>query len=382
MGILILEDDLLVAELLETIALSLSPHGPVHIFASVDDAIGEWQSGHTDMILCDWNLPDGSGLDFVRHVRRQDPDVPIVMISGRSDRQSVLAAARHHVNAFITKPFDVSVVHDRLKALASEEDVKSAYSLDGPESLFADAMDGQVLLPTSLDPASVLELMHRDDPPSPGQLAERWRDETSLVMRLLDVANGSSYRRSGESVDSLRDAIDTLGVEMTLNIALGMAFDHAHDLSDARLQTRAQAYTELSDRVALEAGRLARQLNQDPALCYTAGLMGRVGELAVLSVLQQFLSSGGALADSDIDELIREWAQPLGNRLKVQWRLPLQLRDLVGAIHSLPHGSTHQSRLIMRAAALFADGDRKSAEYLALMRRLGMEPPVPDPAEG
>ncbi|ROT99769.1 response regulator [Marinobacter sp. R17] len=380
MAILILEDDLLVAELLETIVLSLYPHGRVRLLGSYQDAVAEWQPGKVDLILCDWNLPDGSGLDFVRHVRRQDSEVPIVMISGRSDRQSVLMAAKHHINGFITKPFDVTVVHDRLKSLLVEGEPAS-YAIGGPEPLFADAMEGQILLPTSLDPASMLELMHRDDLISPSQLAERWRDETSLVMRLLDVANGSSYRRSGESVDSLRDAINTLGVDMALNIALGMALDHAHDLSDPRLQDKAKTYAELSDRVALEASRLARQLGQDPVLCYTAGLMGRIGELAVLSVLQQYLGAGGELSDADIDDLIRDWAQPLGNRLKVQWRLPLQLRDLVGAIHSLPHGATHQSRLIMRAAALFADGARESPEYRTLMRRLGSEPPASEGAD-
>ena len=42
-------------------------------------------------MLADWNLPDDSGLSLLRRIRQHDGDTPLVMITGRSDRESVLA---------------------------------------------------------------------------------------------------------------------------------------------------------------------------------------------------------------------------------------------------------------------------------------------------
>lgn len=36
-----------------------------------------------DALIVDWNLPDGSGLEFVRQVRASNTSVAIVMITGR-----------------------------------------------------------------------------------------------------------------------------------------------------------------------------------------------------------------------------------------------------------------------------------------------------------
>ncbi|WP_165857347.1 HDOD domain-containing protein [Marinobacter sp. JSM 1782161] len=373
MNILVLEDDPLMAELLETVVLGLYPQARATLVHDLHAAEKAWAPDRFALLLCDWNLPEGSGLDFVRYVREADAEVPVVMISGRADRQSVLTAAKYQINGFITKPFQADLVHERLKKLLPVEE-GAALNLEGPEAALEEALGGQVLLPTSLDPGEVLAMIQREDPISVSQLAERWRDDKSLVTRLLNVANGSAYRRSGEPVASLRDAIHILGVKMALNLGLSVALNHAHDLRDPRLQARARDINALSDALAREASRMARLLDYDRVACYTAGLLGRVGELAVFSVLQQYLDQGGTLADEDIDALSRQWAQSLGNRLKVQWRLPLELRELVGAIHSLPHGSSHQSRLLMRAASLLTSEGPETKEYLSLMRRIGLEP--------
>lgn len=68
-----------------------------------------------------------------------------------------------------------------------------------------------------------------------------------------------------------------------------------------------------------------------------------------------------------------EWSQEYGNRLKVQWKLPLSLRELIGAVHFLPKDSTREDRLVMRAAALMAAGQESEDECQRLLRRIGLE---------
>ena len=125
--------------------------------------------------------------------------------------------------------------------------------------------------------------------------------------------------------------------------------------------------------MAKEAQRLAIGLKKPPIPFQKAGLLSRLGELAVLKVLNQFLAAGGSLKADEAERVLAEWAQSYGNRLKVQWRLPLGLRELIGAVHFLPNDSTREDRLIMRAAALVAGGQQNSEACRRLLRRLGMD---------
>jgi HD-like signal output (HDOD) protein len=63
----------------------------------------------------------------------------------------------------------------------------------------------------------------------------------------------------------------------------------------------------------------------------------------------------------------------LGNQIKVHWRLPLPLRELIGAVHFLPRETVSQSKVIMRAAGLDESGLIDSDDGKWLMRRLGLE---------
>jgi hypothetical protein len=61
MRVLILEDDLWIADLLKQIVLSLRPGARVDCQVRVADAISAWQREPAQLVIADWNLPDGSG---------------------------------------------------------------------------------------------------------------------------------------------------------------------------------------------------------------------------------------------------------------------------------------------------------------------------------
>ena len=48
-------------------------------------------SAHYDALLVDWQLPDGSGLDWVRSLRRQQDSRPILMLTARDLLKDVLS---------------------------------------------------------------------------------------------------------------------------------------------------------------------------------------------------------------------------------------------------------------------------------------------------
>lgn len=58
-----------------------------------------------DVILCDWNLPGLSGLDFLHQLKDEGRNIPFFVISGRGDCESVALAKNEAVAGYILKPF-------------------------------------------------------------------------------------------------------------------------------------------------------------------------------------------------------------------------------------------------------------------------------------
>lgn len=372
MKVLILDDDELMADLLATVISGLYPGVETEITGQVSEALAAWRAEPADMVIADWDLPDGSGLSLIKAVRRTSQSTPVVVVTGRKDRESILAAASLGINGYLSKPFSVEALHHRLSKLIDPSAVTSNVSLSLSERL-QHAVDSGAQLPGAMDPGSVLALVEHQADLTPGRLAEEWKLEVALSAKLLDVANRASLRRSGQPVQSVKGAITATGIPMALNQALALSMDLAGKLSDARLRTRAQYYLKQAETVAAEAQRIAALTGDSGDIHFTAGLLSRVGEMVALKVVQQHVSEGGELSDEDIDQAIAGWSQALGNRMKIQWRLSLKLRELVGAVHLLQKDAVSRDRLIMRAAALLAAGDGDSESCRRLLRRLGLE---------
>lgn len=373
METLVVEDDDLMADLLETVVAGLHPAMAVSKASGFQEAMALWQTNKPGLLIVDWNLPDGSGLEIIRQVRAEDRDVAIVMITGRADRESILKAAHYRINGYISKPFNVEMLHQRLMAMIGQALPEEGRDVASLEDMLSEGLDTVIQLPAKTDAASVLELMAGAEKLSAGQLAERWRNDTSLCARLLDVANRSSFRRTGAPQANLQDALSLMGVPMALNQALALALDVSAAFSSEALAAMAVDYQQQAEAVAREAQRIALAMGKKSTQLQTAGLLSRVGELAVLKVMDHFLKQGGTLDDKEMAQAIRDWAQPYGNRLKVQWRLPLELRQLIGAVHYVSRENVTQDRLIMRAAALMASEAALEGELSRLLRQLGLE---------
>ncbi len=372
MNAVIVEDDELMADLLATVVSGLHPALRVFRASTVRDALELWRTKAPRLFVVDWSLSDGSGLELLREIRTADQEVPVVMVTGRADRGSILKAAHYGISGYISKPFRVDMLHDRLysmleTSLPEQPDVKTL------SELLSEGLESGIQIPTRMDVSGVLDLMERTDDLAVAQLAERWRNEAALCARLLEVANRSSFRRTGKPVTTVREAISVMGVPMALSHALALALDSGSAFNSRSLARSARYYLELAETVGNEAQRIALALGKKSLEFQTAGLLSRMGELAVLNVMEKFVQQGGNLTESDIENGLRDWASRYGNTLKVQWRLPLTTRQMIGAVHYLSREGVQQNLLVMRAAGLIAEGRSEDPECFRLLRQLGLE---------
>ena len=69
-----------------------------------------------DLVLVDWMLPDGSGLEIISQVKSKSPRTAVVVISARDDAESEVEALRTGADDFLAKPFDFNVLVARIEA--------------------------------------------------------------------------------------------------------------------------------------------------------------------------------------------------------------------------------------------------------------------------
>jgi DNA-binding response OmpR family regulator len=69
------------------------------------EAITRLDEGGVDLLLLDLGLPDIDGLEVLRELRGRGMDLPVVIITGRSDPRDRAVALSLGVAAYLTKPF-------------------------------------------------------------------------------------------------------------------------------------------------------------------------------------------------------------------------------------------------------------------------------------
>ncbi len=69
-----------------------------------------------DLVLSDWMLPDGDGVDLINVIKQKSPRTSAVIISAKDDKESEIKALRAGADDYIKKPFDFEVLVARLEA--------------------------------------------------------------------------------------------------------------------------------------------------------------------------------------------------------------------------------------------------------------------------
>lgn len=58
-----------------------------------------------DLIISDWEMPEVSGIELLREVRKRRPQMPFLMLTVNTGSTEILAAKDARVTAYMSKPF-------------------------------------------------------------------------------------------------------------------------------------------------------------------------------------------------------------------------------------------------------------------------------------
>jgi FixJ family two-component response regulator len=110
----VVDDD---ARILESINEMLTAAGyKVSLFGCAEEFLADEPQSRSDCLISDISMPGVNGWQLLKSTQTRFPGLPVILITGRDDRQELDISARTALRYFIRKPFDP---RELLTAIAS-----------------------------------------------------------------------------------------------------------------------------------------------------------------------------------------------------------------------------------------------------------------------
>ncbi|WP_437879555.1 HDOD domain-containing protein [Pseudomonas sp. LRF_L74] len=362
--VLIAEANPWTADLLVQLVLDVRGDAVVNTVTDGHAALARCRRKLPDLLIADGELDGLDGVELLRQVRRhpRTPALPFILISRRTDARSVREAMPLAPTAYLAKPFNAELLRQRLKVLLrgsseKEPEYKRPALLINDLYEYLDSVreqgQGAPLLDDVRNAVATSLQAHDADL---GELEKTFIRDPQITARLIAAAN-SAAEHVGAPCQTVGQALQRLGIGRCLNLVLGLAVQRNARLSDERLMALSAPLAEAAMRGASLAAWLARRLGLDAELCFTAGLLHNIGDLAVLRSLQDWQDAGGVLSDEQIAAAQKSHSAKFGSALRIRWRLPFGLRELVAAFYGKGSGVFSREALVLNLSAELLRGE-------------------------
>ncbi len=100
---------------------SLNAVGVTDVVEAADGAEGwdQLQANPVDLVLTDWNMPNVSGMEFLRKIRESGSDLPVIMVTTEAEKAKVIEAIQAGVTDYLCKPFESEELREKLEKYIS-----------------------------------------------------------------------------------------------------------------------------------------------------------------------------------------------------------------------------------------------------------------------
>jgi two-component system chemotaxis response regulator CheY len=84
-----------------------------------NEALRQLEAQKVDLVLLDWNMPELSGLDFLKKVRTMDAykELPIIMVTSEAAKYNVIEALKNGATDYIIKPVNEKIFAEKLSKI-------------------------------------------------------------------------------------------------------------------------------------------------------------------------------------------------------------------------------------------------------------------------
>ncbi|MES2416588.1 MAG: sigma-54 dependent transcriptional regulator [Bacteroidota bacterium] len=156
--ILIIEDDTTFAQLLE-VFLNKNQHSTICI-TTVQQAAKTLDGQEFDLLLIDYRLPDGTGLEVLSKVRQKGITIPIIIMTSFNDVRTAVKSIQLGAADYITKPVNpeelLMIINSSLAKEEAPDSITPSHFLKG-ESAIADKLYEHINLVAPTDMSVIIE---------------------------------------------------------------------------------------------------------------------------------------------------------------------------------------------------------------------------------
>lgn len=285
------------------------------------------------MVISDWNMPNMTGFELLEAMRGDErtKHIPMLLLTARSDKTSVIHALQAGVNDYVTKPFDKdSLVLKANKLLAkAQSDTLPAPGADAAsaaptqtitEEIVSRIRTGQITLPVLPDLVQKVEALFQRADVDLDDLVKVVQTDPGITSKLIGISNSPQYRSMTE-IKSLDKAIARIGLKMTENYVLILA-------KRGLFKVDAPQYELLLNRVwthSLATAACAQALAQklalpDPDSYYTLGLLHDIGKLILLQFFAEMAKKRPDATEQECLALMEKYHGEFGSALLGCWK--------------------------------------------------------------
>jgi len=103
----------------------------VDVALSGEEALDKVKENRFDAVIADWKMPKIDGIEVARRIKKGNPDIAVIMITGYPSVESSINAMRSGVSDYVPKPFTPEELSDAMvRALAKGHAVPADLVLD------------------------------------------------------------------------------------------------------------------------------------------------------------------------------------------------------------------------------------------------------------
>lgn len=126
--IVIIDDDESIRKLLSTI---VEQEGyTARSFASAADALRRIEEMRPIVILADIYMPQMSGIEFMKELRKSHPSLPVIVLTGYPDQNTFRDALPYKISDFLAKPFSLETVQQAIRRVLGRDESFAETFLD------------------------------------------------------------------------------------------------------------------------------------------------------------------------------------------------------------------------------------------------------------
>lgn len=359
-----------------------------------------------DLLLLDLGMPAVDGLEVLARVR-QDPrlaNLPVIVLSQRTDRNRIIEAAKLGISAYVLKttfsmPKLLSLIEAAIgkgspakpapqtgsAAAAPAPAPPAAMTAPPAAAQSADAQPAQPRPPAArpqsqdratirqtilkavarygelraLSPAVAHVLKLTADPHcSVEGIAKAVSQDQAMAVKILKVANSAAFTR-GEPVDSVHRAVVRIGLQRIRQTVVSLAVVDRFAAAAIAEGVSAAHFWEHGIGVGVTSALLAHASgDEDAEIAFTCGLLHDVGQFVLAEILGQaytdiVLAARAEQAPLEAVEsrLLGITHAEVGGRLLEGWRFPAHIAGPVTHHHAPNDGSLSSVPTPMRRAA-------------------------------